>query len=229
MRSYTSQPDNDVGYSPHRCGEAHILNRIDRKHDPMPSDELHQLIEDTLTYADKAADELSIDDYRSLRRALHADILDVIAADNAFFVLGSYNPEEKSRLTETVDRLYNEGHAFLLADTPEVWENWTTQFKIYASRATHIVGVFEHADGGHEWEAGYLDHEPYRTKTYILKRRYPSLEPSEEPFDGMMAHYMLLVDRRGQLFEWDGDKDTEPEVLEQRLHEAIDAFVESLR
>lgn len=205
-----------------------ILNPPDREHGPMPTDNLHQLIEDTLTYAEKEEYELSIDDYRSLRRALHTDILDVIAADHAFFVLGSYDPEEKSRLNETVEQLYNDGHAFLLDDTLEAWENWTTHFKIYADRATHIVGVFEHADGGHEWEAGYLDHQKYRPKTYILKRQYPSLEPKEEPFDGMMAHYMILVARRGQLFEWNGDEDAETDELEASLHDAIDEFLQSL-
>lgn len=194
----------------------------------MSDDRLHRLIDDTLTYAERDEDDLSIDEYRSLRRALHTDVLDVIAADRSFFVLGSYNDEEKERLEETVERLYNEGHAFILDDTLEAWENWTTQFKIYADRATHIVGVFEHADGGHEWEAGYLDHEPYRAKTYVLKRRYPSVAPKEEPFDGMMAHYMLLVDRREQLFEWDGDESAPSSVLERNLHGVIEEFLDAL-
>lgn len=194
----------------------------------MANDDLHQLIEDTLTYSEREEYELSIKDYRPLRRALHTDILDVIAADQAFFVLGSYNPEERSRLNDTVTRLYNEGHAFLLEDTLEAWKNWTTHFKIYADRATHIVGVFEHSDGGHEWEAGYLDHHKYREKTYILKRQYPSLEAKEEPFDGMMAHYMILVDRRGQLFEWEGEEDTDTDKLRENLNNAIDEFCESL-
>lgn len=205
-----------------------ILNPVGRKHEIMPTDDLHDLIDDTLTYSEKSEYELRIEDYRSLRRALHTDILDVITADQSFFVLGSYNPEEKERLNETVRRLYNEGHAFLLDDTLEAWENWTTHFKIYADRATHIVGVFEHADGGHEWEAGYLDHQEYRAKTHLLKRQYPSLEPKEEPFDGMMAHYMILVDRRGQLIEWEGDEDVTADELEESLHDAIDEFLRSL-
>lgn len=205
-----------------------ILNPAGRKHGTMSNDNLHQLIEDTLTYSEKKEYELSIEGYRSLRRALHTDTLDIIAADQSFFVLGSYNPEEKERLNEAVEQLYNEGHAFLLDDTLEAWENWTTHFKIYADRATHIVGVFEHSDGGHEWEAGYLDHEEYRAKTSILKRQYPSLEPEAEPFDGMMAHYMILVDRRGQLFEWEGDEDIGANELEESLHSAIDAFLQSL-
>jgi len=205
-----------------------MLKLTDRKQDLMTDDTLHQLIEDTRTYAEKEEYDLSIEDYRSLRRALHTDILDIIAADHAFFILGSYDPDEKSRLNKTADQLYNDGHAFLLDDTLQAWENWTTQFKIYADRTTHIVGIFEHSDGGHEWEAGYLDHQKYRPKTYVLKRRYPSLEPKEEPFDGMMAHYMILVDRRGQLFEWDGDEDTEAHELEQNLYEAIDEFRASL-
>lgn len=194
----------------------------------MPDDHLHQLIEDTLTYSEKGGYELTIEDYRSLRRALHTDLLDVIAADQSFFVIGSYDPEEKARLEETVEWLYTAGHAFLLDDTLEAWEHWTTHFKIYADRATHIVGVFEHSDGGHEWEAGYLDHQEYRAKTTILKRLYPSLEPKEEPFDGMMAHYMILVDRRGQLFEWEGDVGDLPDELEKSLHTAVEAFLQSL-
>lgn len=194
----------------------------------MSDTHLHHLIEDTLRYSEKDEDELSIEEYRSLRRALHTDVLDVIAAEQSFFVLGSYNPEERSRLDKTVEFLYNDGHAFLLDDTLEAWENWTTHFKIYADRATHIVGVFEHADGGHEWEAGYLDHREYREKTYILKRRYPQLDPKDEPFDGMMAHYMLLVDRRNQLFEWDGDEDASQDELEQSLLGTLSEFLDSL-
>lgn len=194
----------------------------------MSNPQLHQLIEDTLTYSEKEEHELSIEEYRSLRRALHTDVLDVIAAEQSFFILGSYNTEDRSRLDETVGHLYNEGHAFLLDDTLDAWENWTTHFKIYADRATHIVGVFEHADGGHEWEAGYLDHQEYRAKTYILKRKYSSLEPKEEPFDGMMAHYMILVDHRNQLFEWDGDEDASENELEQSLLSTIDEFLHSL-
>ncbi|WP_226041672.1 hypothetical protein [Natrinema sp. DC36] len=193
----------------------------------MAEDRLQQLIEDTLTYSERGEAELKIEDYRSLRRALHTDVLDIIAADRSFFVLGSYNDEEKRRLGKTVEQLYNDGHAFLLDDTLEVWENWTTHFKIYADRATHIIGVFEHADGGHEWEAGYLDHREYRRKTYILKRRYPSTVPTDEPFDGMMAHYMLLVDRRGQLVEWDGDENASAAELERSLEAAIDEFRDS--
>lgn len=194
----------------------------------MPTNQFHQLIEDTLTYAEKDEYELSVEDYRSLRRVLHSDILDVIAADTSFFILGSYNDEEKERLREVADRLYNDGHAFLLSDTDAAWENWTTQFKIYADRASHIVGVFEHADGGHEWEAGYLDHLEYRSKTYILKRRYPSLDPKDEPFDGMMAHYLLLVDRREQLFEWNGEEDASGDDLLRSLFDAIDEFQSSI-
>lgn len=190
----------------------------------MPTDSLHQLIEDTLTYSEQEEYELSIEDYRSLRRALHSDVLDVIAADTSFFILGSYNTEEKERLHEVADRLYNDGHAFLLSDTVEAWENWTTHFKIYADRATHIVGVFEHADGGHEWEAGYLDHLEYRSKTFILKRRYPSFDPKDEPFDGMMAHYMLLVDHRKQLFEWEGEEDAPADDLLGSLFNVTDEF-----
>lgn len=194
----------------------------------MPDNHLHHLIEDTLTYSEKEDYELNVEDYRSLRRALHTDVLDVIAADRSFFILGSYNDKEKERLRKTAEWLYNDGHAFLLDDTLEAWENWTTHFKIYADRATHIIGVFEHADGGHEWEAGYLDHLEYRKKTHILKRRYPSLDPKEEPFDGIMAHYMILVDRRGNLFEWKGDEDTADEELLDNLYDAIDEFRSSL-
>ncbi len=187
----------------------------------MTDGHLHQLVDDTLTYSEREEDDLTIDEYRTLRRALHEDVLDVIAADRSFFVIGSYDEAERRRLEKTVDRLYNEGHAFLLDDTFEAWENWTTQFKIYADRATHVVGVFEHADGGHEWEAGYLDHPEYRRKTYVLKRSYPSMEPKAEPFDGMMAHYMLLVHRRGNLVEWDGSEGASPGELESRLEAVI--------
>ncbi|WP_247730020.1 hypothetical protein [Halovivax limisalsi] len=192
----------------------------------MGDSELHRLIDDTRRYSDR--DELEIEEYRSLTRALNEDVHDVIVADRSFFVLGSYNDEEKTRLERARDRLFNEGHAFLMDDTYAAWEYWTTQFKIYADRATHIVGIYEHTDGGHEWEAGYLDHTEYRSKTYILKRRYPELDPREEPFDGMMAHYMLLASRRDQLIEWDGAADAPMHQLDAALDRAIDSFLDSI-
>lgn len=190
-------------------------------------DLMRSVVEETKHYS--AKDTLSREQYRELTRSVHCDLGQLLMGSRSFFLLGSYADAELKRLTAVQSRLNQEGEAFLMKDTPELWEFWTTQFKILANRATHIVGVFEHAQGGHEWEAGYLDHERYRHKTRILKREYTDRDdPTDEPFDGMFAHYIRLLHRLGRVYHWDGSSDATDDELEQSLLDATDDLIEDL-
>ncbi|WP_435156654.1 hypothetical protein [Haladaptatus sp. DFWS20] len=189
--------------------------------------ELGSIVDETKRYS--AKDTLSRDQYRRITRALDNDLERFLLSNRTFFVLGSYGNRERERLTAVKNRLNRDGYAFLMDDMPEAWEFWTTKFKVLANRADYIVGVYEHADGGHEWEAGYLDHEEYREKMHVLKREYVDLDdPTEEPFDGMFAHFVQLLNRLGRVGFWDGRTDADDAELTANLLDATDALCEEL-
>ena len=183
----------------------------------MNEDEIiHEVAEETKHHSAKNGFEPS--EYERLKTAVHDDILPLVQSEWSFFILGSYDDTERERLRAVQNRLNEIGHAFLMLDTTEAWDYWTTQFKILATRATYIVGVYEHTDGGHEWEAGYLDHHNYRHKTRILKREYETEEAEYDAFDGMFAHYIQLLDRLGYVYFWE----TEEELFSCTLEELIE-------
>lgn len=159
--------------------------------------------------------------YAALKRAVETDVVPITEADRSFFVLGSYDDEERLRLV--ADRLEPVGKPFLLKDLEALDSvlGWTTQFKVMANRATHIVGLYEHSEGGHEWEAGWLDHEPYRGKFAVLKREYSDLEPKAEPFDGMFAHFLETLSALGQVHRFEASTEASREEIEQELKECI--------
>ncbi|WP_435180685.1 hypothetical protein [Halorussus sp. AFM4] len=148
----------------------------------------------------------------------------VAAADRSFFVLGSDDEEDRLRLVE--ERLDAVGEPFLLKDLRAFDDllRWTTQFKVMANRATHIVGLYEHSDGGHEWEAGWLDHEPYRGKFTALKRDYPDLDPAEEPFDGMFAHFLETLAALGQVHRFEAPEGASDDEVERGVKDSIRAY-----
>ncbi len=189
--------------------------------------ELGSIVDETKRYS--AKDTLSRDQYRKINRALDEDLETFLLSGRTFFVLGSYGENERDRLTAVKNRLTQEGYAFTMADVPEAWEFWTTKFKVLANRADYIVGVYEHADGGHEWEAGYLDHEEYRKKIRVLKRAYVDLDdPTDEPFDGMFAHFIQLLDRLGRVYFWEGRTDAPDAVLTDDLLDVTERLVEDI-
>jgi hypothetical protein len=182
----------------------------------MDDDEIvHEVVEETKQYSEK--DGFEPDEYERLKTAVNDDILPLIQSERSFFILGSYGDTERTRLRKVQDRLSEEGYAFLMVDTTEAWDYWTTQFKILATRATYIVGVYEHTDGGHEWEAGYLDHHEYRHKTRILKREYSTETEEHEAFDGMFAHYIQLLNRLGYVYFWADEQELFDEALEDLI------------
>jgi len=164
------------------------------------------------------------EEYAALKRAVETDVVPVTEADRSFFVLGSYDDEERLRLV--ADRLDSVGKPFLLKDL-EAFDSvlrWTTQFKIMANRATHIVALYEHSEGGHEWEAGWLDHRPYREKFTVLKRDYPDLSPKNEPFDGMFAHFVETIAALDQIHRFEAPTDATTEEIERGVKTCVSDY-----
>ena len=181
------------------------------------------LLDDYETFTGQKIDR---DDYATLKRAIDTDVVPIAEADRSFFVLGSYGDDEASRLRLVEERLDAVGKPFLLKDL-EAFDSlllWTTQFKVMANRATHVVGLYEHSDGGHEWEAGWLDHDPYRGKFTVFKRDYPDLEPEDEPFDGMFAHFLESIAALGQMHRFDAGTDASKEEVERGVKACLTAY-----
>lgn len=190
---------------------------------PTTGDLMGEVLDDYETFTGRKIDR---NDYAALKRAIDTDVVPIAEADRSFFVLGSYGDDEASRLRLVERRLDAVGKPFLLKDL-EAFDTlllWTTQFKVMASRATHIVGLYEHSDGGHEWEAGWLDHDPYREKLTVFKRDYPDLEPKDEPFDGMFAHFLESVAALGQMRRFDAATDASKAEIERGVKSCLTAF-----
>lgn len=87
--------------------------------------------------------------------------------------------------------------------TPEEIRLWTRVFDILCGRATHIVGVIEDFDGGYVWELGLLFAPSYRSKVWVLKRRYPDAEIERERYaNGMAASHVELLLTGDRSYEW---------------------------
>lgn len=176
--------------------------------------DLQRVIEETAAYAGKRA--VTPEQHQQLKRAVFGDAFDDLAASGrSYFVLGSYDDGEKRRLILVRDALAGRGpdtHAFLMDDFPEAWEYWTTKFKILASRADYVVGVFEHSRGGHAWESGYIDHERFRQKSHVLKREYETEAAEREAFDAMFAHFLAVMDGFGRVYRWSDDAELREQV-----------------
>jgi hypothetical protein len=175
------------------------------------SDELDDVVEKTSQNSEK--ERLSPEQYQDLKDAVFGEqFSELVLSDASYFVLGSYGSDEKKRLLLVRDELRERAgsYAFLMSEMPDAWEYWTTKFAIFADRADYVVGVFEHNRGGHEWEAGHLDHPEYRSKTHVLKRQYDTEEREREQFDAMFAHYLTKLDEQlGRVYRWS----TEDELL----------------
>jgi hypothetical protein len=191
------------------------------------ADQLGALLDEYESFTGQSIDR---DEYAATKRAVETDVVPIAAADRSFFVLGSYGDDEEDRLRLVKERLDAVGKSFLLKDLEGFDDvlRWTTQFKAMANRATHIVGLYEHSDGGHEWEAGWLDHEPYRGKFTAVKRDYPDLEPKEEPFDGMFAHFLETLVALEQVHRFEAPEDATTGEIERRVKTSISDYKEEL-
>lgn len=185
------------------------------------AEQLGDLLDEYESFTGESIDR---EEYADLKRAVETDVVPVTAADRSYFVLGSYDEEDRLRLV--ADRLESVGEPFLLKDL-DAFDSvlrWTTQFKVMANRATHIVALYEDSAGGHEWEAGWLDHRPYREKFTVLKRDYPDLDPTEEPFDGMFAHFVETMAALGRVHRFEAPTDASPAEVERGVKTCVSDY-----
>lgn len=188
-----------------------------------------QAVRDIRADEERYPDDLEFDNERweQVKTELHDDLGRVIS-ETSLFVLGSYNDNEAKRLEAVCSRFEDHGYPYLMEDIVELWEFWTTKFKILVSRSDYIVGVYEHSDGGHEWEAGYIDQKKYRDRTYVFKREYPSKELEYENYDGMFTHYLQSMDRIGHFWDWRIPDDAgSVEESTEELLTAVDALIDT--
>jgi len=185
------------------------------------AEQLGTLLDEYESFTGQSIDR---DEYAALKRAVETDVVPITETDRSFFVLGSYDDEDRLRLV--ADRLESVGKPFLLKDLDALDSvlRWTTQFKVMANRATHIVALYEHSEGGHEWEAGWLDHRPYREKLTVLKRDYPGLDPKEEPFDGMFAHFVETIAALDQIHRFDAPTDASAAEIDRRVKTCVSDY-----
>lgn len=169
------------------------------------------------------------EEYAALKRAVETDVVPITEADRSFLILGDYDDEKRLRLV--ADRLESVGKPFLLKDLEAFDDSvlgWTTQFKVMAKRATHIVGLYEHSEGGHEWEAGWLDHRPYREKFTVLKRDYPDLDEKDEPFDGMFAHFVETIAALDRIHRFEAPTDASSAEVERGVRNCVSDYKAAL-
>lgn len=133
---------------------------------------------------------LTPDRVEAIQTAMHEDLGRFIN-NTSYFVLGSYGKEERPRLEAVRDQLASDAaasnsddgvDAFLIDDILDVSEFFTSKFKLLVSYADHIVGVYEHSQGGHAWEAGYIDQPIYRDRTRAFYRTYLFSRRESRPF-----------------------------------------------
>lgn len=154
----------------------------------------------------------------AIQTAMHEDLGRFIGT-TAYFVLGSYAADERPRLEAVRDHLgadadastaEPEVDAFLMDEIHDITEFFTSKFKLLVSYADHIVGVYEHSQGGHAWEAGYIDQPSCRERTHAFYRVYETDEEQYAAYVGMFAHYLLSMERVDRAHSWE----TTEELLE---------------
>jgi len=174
----------------------------------------------TRTVIDKLGEQpgetLTPERVESIQTAVHEELGRFINT-TSYFVLGSYSEETRPRLEAVRDQLGSEAvasgsddavDAFLMDDVLDISEFFTSKFKLLVSYADHIVGVYEDSNGGHAWEAGYIDQPMYRDRTRAFYREYDREEEQYAAYDGMFAHYLLSMERVDRGYTW-----TTPEEL----------------
>lgn len=176
----------------------------------MAEDELDALIEKSKQYSGK--DSLSPDEYYRIKQLLNdPEQLNRISTSSvSYLILGNYDDDgdfsKKDRL-RLVRLALNERdpgvYAFLMEEIDEAWGNeFITKFRILADRVDYIVGVFEDDAGGHANESGIVVTEPYRSRTFVLKREYETEEAERAAYNAMQANIFTILDRTGGLALW---------------------------
>lgn len=151
----------------------------------------------------------------AIQTAMHEDLGRFVNA-TSYLVLGSYGYGERPQLEAVRDQLVatatasnddSDVNAFLMDEIHDITEFFTSKFKLLVSYADHIVGVYEHSQGGHAWEAGYIDQPAYRARTRAFYRIYGTESDQYEAYDAMFAHYLLSMEREERAYTWNTDEE----------------------
>lgn len=168
----------------------------------------HDVVARSLRYP---GESFTAEEYEAVKDAVHDGRLGETLARPSVLVVGSYDDGERERLETVRDRLPDRYEAFLMSEVEEVWTHWTAKFKLLVANTELVVGVYEHSDGGHAWEAGYLEGR-HRDRTVVLKRAYPDRDPVAEPFDAMTAHWIQSMRYVDSVYEWTPDDESGPDL-----------------
>lgn len=174
---------------------------------------------------------LTPDQFTEISCVVARDCRRLAKAERLYFVIGNYEEEhgQKDRIIETRNRIsdyHPDTEAFILEDVDpadEAWESWYIKFRVFLRRTTHVVGVFEDNDGGHELEAGEVNN----TDLFVLKRDYyasdgsPDTEMEHDRFDGMLAKLFEFLDRRDQIYRWTRGAGGEVDSLETATEQLV--------
>jgi hypothetical protein len=161
------------------------------------------------TLGKQPGETLTPERLETIQTAMHEDLGRFVGA-TSYFVLGSYGEEERPRLEAVRDRLAKEAasaggddvDAFLMDEILDISEFFTSKFKLLVSYADHIVGVYEHSQGGHAREAGYIDQPALRQRTRAFYRTDDSQDEQYAAYDGMFARYLLSMERVDRAYTW---------------------------
>jgi hypothetical protein len=160
--------------------------------------------------SEQPGETLTPERLEAIQTAMHEDLGRFVDA-TSYFVLGSYGDEERPQLEAVRDQLVatatasnddSDVNAFLMDEIHDITEFFTSKFKLLVSYADHIVGVYEHSQGGHAWEAGYIDQPAYRARTRAFYRIYETESDQYEAYDAMFAHYLLSMEREERAYTW---------------------------
>ena len=133
--------------------------------------------------------------------------------DTKFFILGSYETRHnheapKDRLETVRDRIEElpcNTEAYLLEDLDEDgddWANFYLKFRFTLLASDNVFLVAEDNDGGHELELGEVPLDDL----YVFRRDYSDISIDKDisyaKYDAMMNTLFDLIERRGQLDDW---------------------------
>lgn len=161
-------------------------------------------------------DSLPPDEFEALMK-LGGALVNPANYDDQCFIIGSYHPDEKPRL-EYVQQVINEWsgrnhRAYLMEDFPDDLHP-IVEFRLIADYSDHIIGVFEHDEGGFQFELGmFILIDKYRGRFSLLKRTYPTKDEEREKYNWMLSKgAFTLLDYHDDLWEWSDIDEFEAEV-----------------
>lgn len=179
-----------------------------------PEDSSRGLIERAQQYHFR--DSIPPEEFEALIE-LSSELVNPGVYDTQCFVIGSYDPGEKSRL-EHVKQEVNSWpggthRAYLMDEFPD-GVHPIIEFQLIADYSDTIIGVFEHDEGGFQLELGmFILFDKYREQFSLLKRTYATEEEEHENYNWMLSRGAFsLLDYYDSIQEWQTQDEFENEV-----------------